>query len=100
MNHSISTAELDELRREHIEELNEESEGDWAADNAPGSIGCHELLDRTSMLADSVERFVVSHPACVRDPEWFSLAQQAANSLQELYQRIGAEHLGQMTNDK
>jgi hypothetical protein len=59
----------------------------------PGSFGCHELLDRTSLAADFVERYVRSHPACVQDPDWFALAEQAVTALQELYQRVGAAHL-------
>jgi hypothetical protein len=59
----------------------------------PGSFGCHELLDRTAMAADLVEKYVRSHPACVQNPDWFALAEQAVAALRELYQRIGAEHL-------
>jgi len=51
------------------------------------------LLDRTALAADIVERFIRSHPACIRNQEWFALAEQAAAALQELYQRIGASHL-------
>ena len=40
-----------------------------------------------------VDQFVVSHPACLQNAEWFALAEQAAAALRELYQRVGAEHL-------
>ena len=59
----------------------------------PGSFGCHELLDRTSLLTDSLERFVLSHPACVHNKEWFALAYQAVSHLNDLYQKVGAEHV-------
>jgi hypothetical protein len=59
----------------------------------PGTFGCHELLDRTLMAADLVERFVLSHPACAQNPAWYALAEQAASCLHELYQQIGAAHL-------
>jgi len=63
----------------------------------PGSFGCHELLDRTAMLGDSVEEYILDHPSCVQNPEWYALADQAVTALRELYQRIGAEHLGNET---
>ncbi len=66
---------------------------DSEADYAPGSVGCHELLDRTSMLADMVEQYLVEHPACTGRPEWHALAERAAAALHELYQKVGAEHL-------
>jgi hypothetical protein len=65
----------------------------WAEQFKPGSFGCHELLDRTLMAAELVEQYVLSHPSCVQNREWFVLAEQAVSALQELYQRVGAEHL-------
>ncbi len=65
----------------------------------PGSFGCHELLDRTAQAAKFIEDDVRSHPACVRNPDWFTLAEQAAAALHELYQRIGAEHLAEKSDE-
>ncbi len=76
---------LDELAADHGPHLAEQYEA--------GSFGCHELLDRTALAADIVERYVRTHPACVQNREWFALAEQAVAALQELYQRIGAAHL-------
>jgi hypothetical protein len=45
------------------------------------------------MVSDSLERFIVSHPACVQNPEWYALARQAAEALHILYQKVGAVHL-------
>jgi hypothetical protein len=64
----------------------------------PGTFGCHELLDRTSLVADMIERFVLSHPACAQNPNWYALAEQATACLRDLYQRIGAEHNGENNN--
>jgi hypothetical protein len=58
------------------------------------SAGCHELLDRTALVSDLLERHLLSHPACVARPEWYLLAERAAAALRELYQRVGAEHRG------
>jgi hypothetical protein len=51
---------------------------EWADGYRPGTAGCHELLDRTAMLADMLERHLLSHPACVANAEWYKLAEQAA----------------------
>lgn len=85
-------------RRQRVEDMAREHGGNWAAQYAPGSFGCHELLDRTALVADALEQQVLSHPSCVRDPEWFALAQQAVATVRELYQRVGAEHLDERSS--
>jgi hypothetical protein len=65
----------------------------WTEGYKPGSFGCHELLDRTSLIAAMVEQYVLRHPSCALNPEWYALAEQAATCLRDLYQRVGAEHL-------
>ena len=82
-----------EERRQLIEEMVAEYGPDWLEQYKPGSFGCHELLDRTSLVADSVERYVLSHPACIQNEEWFALAGKSVAALWELYQRIGDAHL-------
>jgi hypothetical protein len=59
----------------------------------PGSAGCHELLDRSLLFARLVEEEVQNHPACLQNPRWYKLAERAVAALNDLYQRIGAEHL-------
>jgi hypothetical protein len=59
----------------------------------PGTFGCHELLDRTALLADLIERSILSHPACIKNREWYELAAEASAILHDLYQRIGSTHL-------
>jgi hypothetical protein len=78
-----------QMINEHITAL----EPDWAERNKPGFFGCHELLDRTHVIAELLWQRVVTHPACVRDPDWYALAEKAFTALDDLYQRIGAEHL-------
>ncbi|WP_439622910.1 hypothetical protein [Gemmata sp.] len=65
----------------------------WADGHRPGTPGCHELLDRASLLSDMAERYLLEHPACVANPGWYALAERAAAALRELYQQVGAEHL-------
>jgi hypothetical protein len=85
--------DTEQERQQRVAELIADHGPDWSDQYKPGSFGCHELLDRAALAADFVERSVACHPACVQNPDWFALAEQAVAALQELYQRIGAEHL-------
>ncbi len=90
---NLSASEVEQDRQRLARELAAESGEDWGEGYRPGSAGCHELLDRTALMADMVERHVLAHPACVARPEWYLLAEQAASALHALYQQVGAEHL-------
>ena len=90
---NLSVSEVEQDRRRLARELAAESGEDWVERYQPGSAGCHELLDRTALVADMVERHILEHPACVARPEWYLLAEQAAAALHALYQQVGAEHL-------
>jgi hypothetical protein len=80
-------------RRQLVDELNAEHGPNWAEQYKPGSFGCHELLDRTLLAAEMVEQHVLTHPACAQNRDWYALAEKATVALNELYQRVGAEHL-------
>jgi hypothetical protein len=92
---SDSTTEIEEERLRKVKELITELGQNWTAGFEPGFQGCHELLDRTNLVADNIEQYVLAHPACIQNPEWYALAEQAVAALRDLYQRIGADHLGQ-----
>ena len=79
-------------RRRIEAELDAEGPG-WREKFCPGSFGCHELLDRLSLISKLLDEAVVMHPACVQEPEWFALAWQASEILNDLYQRVGVKHL-------
>jgi hypothetical protein len=83
--------ERDRLRL--FQELSAVSGEKWTEAYQPGSAGCHELLDRTALVGDMLERHVLAHPACVARPEWYLLAEQAAEALRELCQQVGTGHL-------
>lgn len=61
----------------------------------PGSFGCHEALDRCSMLAKLVDDFS-GHPAIEINADWKAAAEHAAKLLADLYQAIGSSHLPAM----
>jgi hypothetical protein len=90
---AMKVPDAEHERQQLLDELAADHGPHWAEHYEVGSFGCHELLDRTARAADLVERYVRTHPACVQNPEWFALAEQAAAALHELYQRIGATHL-------
>ena len=86
-------AEIEEDRQRQIEEMVAERGEQWVQEYSPGSFGCHELLDRTSLAVNQIEANILGHPACIKNREWYELAEQAAAALRELYQRVGVEHL-------
>jgi hypothetical protein len=73
--------ETEQDRQERVAELSAEQGPTWAEHYKPGSFGCHELLDRTSLVADMVEQYLLSHPACIQNPAWYALAEQAVRHL-------------------
>jgi hypothetical protein len=91
--------DVEQQRQQLLSDMNAEHGPNWAAQYGPGTFGCHELLDRSLLAAETVERFVLDHPACAQNHEWYALAEQAVSALHELYQRIGAEHLADKNND-
>ena len=89
-----SSEDLESERQELLQRLAADLPSYARAEYAPGSFGCHELLDRTSLVLDLLERQIAEHPACLQQPPWFALARAATVSLSQLYQEIGSLHLG------
>lgn len=58
----------------------------------PGSFGCHEALDRASLLTEMVHE-LAEHGAVKLNPKWEKMALKAGDQLYALYQAIGAAHL-------
>jgi hypothetical protein len=85
--------EVERDRQHLIDEFIADYGADGAGSYRPGSFGCHELLDRTALAAELLEQKVLNHPACFLNQEWFSLAEQAVEILNELYQRVGEAHV-------
>src|SRR5712692_5735402 len=94
MEHEIWSAPDEHERQRRLAEMIEDQGPNWFVAYAPGSFGCHELLDRTHVIGDWLEQQVLSHPACLANPEWYSLADKAVAAVRELYQLIGASHIG------
>jgi hypothetical protein len=91
---TVSAQHVEQDRQRQVRELAAVSGEQWSNEYQPGSAGCHELLDRTALLTDMLERHVLGHPACIARPEWYLLAEQAVATLRSLYQQVGSEHLG------
>lgn len=77
----------EEYRHDLLRELEIEEPERWA----PGSFGCHELLDRVHLMENFFESTVINHPACVLHPDWFHAAREIGERIAALYQKIGAE---------
>ena len=88
--------EAEEYRQELLGEITREGESQ-EEQFRPGTFGCHELLDRLSILVGNLEEHILQHPSCVRNPDWFELAHQAVSVLNDLYQQVGASHLDEDT---
>jgi hypothetical protein len=93
INANLNSRDVEQDRLAQANEFAAESGEGWMDTNRPGTFGCHELLDRTALIADMLERHVLAHPACVANPGWYQLAEQSAAAIRELYQQVGAEHL-------
>ncbi len=91
--HTESSRDLENQRQQGVQEYESQTAPAALEDFRPGTFGCHELLDRTSLLADQVECAILSHPSCLQNREWYQLASEASAALRELYQRIGSKHL-------
>ena len=89
------TLEVDQKRQEALAEMLAEHGPNYGEQFAPGSFGCHELLDRALLAAEFVEETVLSHPACVQNAAWYALAEKAVAALNDLYQQVGAAHLAE-----
>lgn len=63
-----------------------ESDPDWKTRWSPGSAGFHELCDRSMILVNQVYELLVEHPACFTDPELYTLAFEAFETLRQLNQ--------------
>src|SRR4051812_43391335 len=93
VDNASQASDVEKDRQRLIAEMDAEYGRDWLQLNAPGSFGCHEPLDRTTLSGDIVEKSLLSPPACIANAEWFVLATQAVESLRELYQRVGQSQL-------
>jgi hypothetical protein len=88
-------ADREEERQQILDELLADHGVAWAEQYKPGSYGCHELLDRTAFVANILEEYVLTHPSCVQNEDWFKLASEASAALQNLYQQVGQTHLAE-----
>ncbi len=66
---------------------------------SPGSLGCHEALQMSSVFMDIVGRHLCEHPAVLANPDWYRLASEAQTALFNLYQAIGDAHLTEIIDD-
>lgn len=61
-------------------------------DFKPGSLGFHEAVDRTCLIAELFSYQVASHPAVEVHPKLKKLSDKIENQLFELYQKLSLVH--------
>ena len=83
--------EVEKQRILELESLISEEGRLWLEGFSAGSLGSHELLDRTNLVGDLLEQYILNHPACLKHPRWYQLADRAVSTLRDLYQSIGSE---------
>ena len=94
----VSEEDIELYRLEAVSSLPETYFEDTLEDlkkNFNTEIGRHEALDRSFMIGDNVEDFLVDHPYIILRPECYRLAFKAQELLQELYQKIGNSDFNQ-----
>ena len=47
-----------------------------------------------NMLADTIDRQLLTHPAILLNPHWYARVWRACDELGALYQKIGPVHVG------
>jgi hypothetical protein len=55
---AVKLLDTEQERQRYIDEMTADHGPGWAAQYQPGSFGCHELLDRTALVADLAERYL------------------------------------------
>ncbi len=55
---------------------------------APGSFGSHEAADRTFIMTENWDSYVLSHPTIAMNPEAYRMAKIAFEFMHEVYQII------------
>ena len=77
---------------------------DWLDDlkerGKPGTFGYHEALHVASIQMDSLERYLLEHPAVLMDKDAYRLCHEAHTLLFNLYQHLGAIHLAEDGDEK
>lgn len=67
---------------------------EMAEHNRPGTFGAHEALHTAAIIMDLHAGRLLDHPAVLTDPQAYRLAARAHEFLFDLYQYLGATHLG------
>lgn len=81
------------LRRERAIEALDSKGGDWRSSHEPGTHGCFSLPDRVALIANNLDDWVLSDPACLMNPGWSADAASVLDALWDLDHEIGDAQL-------
>ena len=65
------------------------SNGETEMTNNQDQFLAHEVLDRTSIVQEMVDNYLLRHPYVAFNSDVFSLIEQASDALAKAYQLIG-----------
>lgn len=80
-----------EKQRLHSLKALEDATPDCRERWAPGTIGFHELCDRSAVLANQVDELLQEHPATLVDPDLYALAATAVDALANFHQVVALQ---------
>lgn len=67
--------------------------GSFDESHKPGSFGFHEALDRTYLVSEHWESFIMGHPSVFLDAELYREANTILTAVTNFYSKLGQKHL-------
>lgn len=81
---------LEEDYKRLLKSANENFKGRLETDFGKETFGSHELLDRSMLLHENWESYILSHPTNVLDRKLFDVAWKIKQAIYHYYQLVGA----------
>lgn len=66
--------------------------GSFDESHKPGSFGFHEALDRTYLVTEHWDSFILGHPSVFLDAELYREANSILASIANFYSKLGQKH--------
>ena len=87
---SIDPKEVEEDRQRILALANENFNGEAEVHRRfdPGTHGSHEAADRTFIMIENIESYILNHPTVAMNKECFRMVHEAHQLLYEVYNNI------------
>ena len=63
-------------------------------------FGYHEVIDRTHLLIESIDIFLIQHPLVQVNENYLALAEDAQRLLCELYQKVSSDSFDKFDSEE